>query len=183
MRIITVSIGLVLLAMSLGTSPQEQLGQGSSCGFSLEGESSRPTISGPDDILPLVYVVEQPDSPVEITSVDLNGTWLSVSGEQYTEKSCVAYRVHNRSNRDVRALNVQISVNGIGGGSGMGAPSPSQLPPGQSAEFKSCNGGGHGTAPDNHLRLLVSVTSVDFGHCFYRPSARIPRSLGVNPGW
>jgi hypothetical protein len=29
----------------------------------------------------------------------------------------------------------------------------------------------------------VYARSVDFGDCFYRPSARIPRSLGVHPMW
>jgi len=37
---------------------------------------------GPDELLPLVYVVEQPDSPIEVVSVDLTGTWLSISHER-----------------------------------------------------------------------------------------------------
>jgi len=42
-------------------------------GFTVQGEPSHATVVGPEDILPIVYVVEQPDSPIEIVSVDLQG--------------------------------------------------------------------------------------------------------------
>jgi len=53
--------------------------------FTVQGEPAQPTVKGPEDIVPLVYVVEQPDSPIEVVSADLTGTWLSVSHEQHTE--------------------------------------------------------------------------------------------------
>jgi hypothetical protein len=58
-------------------------------------------VKGPDDIVPLLYVVEQPDSPIEVVSVDLTGMWLSVSHQQHTERDCAKYRIRNRSDRNV----------------------------------------------------------------------------------
>ena len=125
-------------------------------------------------------MVEQPDSPIEVVSVDLSGMSLSVANEQYTVRDCATYKVRNRSDRPVQAFSVELSISG---GGGFGAHPSSTLPSGQSVEIESCGGGGHGGVPGNHVRLLVLVQSVDFGDCFYRPSAKIPRSLGVHPLW
>jgi hypothetical protein len=160
---------------------QRQQHDSDACGFTVAGESRRATVAGPDDIVPLVYVVEQPDSPIEILSVDLQGMWLSVSNDQHTEQYCARYRVHNRSDRVIQQFNLVLMVSAISGGGGFGAISSSPLAPDQTVEIKSCGGGGHGGLPGNHVRLLVSVRSVDFGDCFYQASLRIPRSLGVHP--
>src|SRR6266481_6559013 len=90
--------GLLLLMGSFGIAQQQQH-DNNACKFSVQGDPVRATVTGPEDIVPLVYVVEQPDSPVEIVSVDLEGMWLSVSGEQHAERACSQYKVHNRSDR------------------------------------------------------------------------------------
>ena len=69
-----------------------------------------------------------------------------------------------------------------------GEPAPgvltsSSVAPGQTVEINSCNGGGHGSAKDNYVRLLVYVDKVDFEDCHYKPSLRIPRSLKVHTVW
>jgi hypothetical protein len=167
---------------SLGIAQQEQH-DNDACKFSVQGDPVRPTVTGPEDLLPLVYVVEQPDSPVEIVSVDLEGMWLSVSGEQHAERACSQYKVHNRSDRIIQRVEIELSVDGTGGSGGYGAVSSLALAPGQAVEIKGCGGRGHGGAPGNHVRLLVSVRSVAFESCSYRPSLRIPRNLGVTPPW
>jgi hypothetical protein len=182
MKMMLTFLGLLLLMVTVGVARQQQHGT-ESCGFAVQGEPTHPTVTGPDDILPLVYVVEQPDSPIEVVSVDLTGMWLSVANEQHTERDCATYKVRNRSDRPVQAFDVGLSVSALHGGGGFGAHPSSPLAPGQLVEIKSCGSGGHGGAPGNHVRLLVSVQSVDFGDCFYRPSVRIPRSLGVHPVW
>jgi hypothetical protein len=182
MRMIICFLGLLLLMGSFGIAQQQQH-DSDACRFTVQGEPSHATVAGPEDILPLVYVVEQPDSPIEIVSVDLQGMWLSVSGEQHTERNCGQYKVRNRSDRIIERFDVELLVGGTGGAGGYGAVSSSALSPGQTVEIKGCGGGGHGGAPGNHVRLLVSVHSVDFGGCSYRPSLRIPRSLGVHPVW
>ena len=171
---------LLFLMGNLGIA-QQQEHSSDKCGFTVQGEPSHATVAGPDDIVPLVYVVEQPDSPVEIVSVDLEGMWLSVSGEQHTERDCAQYRVHNRSDRIIQRFVIMLNVSATSGGGGSGAQSSSPLASGQTVEIKACGVRGGGGAPGNHVRLLVSVHSVDFGDCLYQPSLRIPRSLGVTP--
>jgi hypothetical protein len=92
MRLLALSAGLLIQLIGFGV-PRQQPDQSDSCGFVVEGSSSRPTVTGPDDIVPLAYVVDQPDSPIEIVSVDLSGMWLSVANEQHTERDCASYRV------------------------------------------------------------------------------------------
>jgi hypothetical protein len=182
LKITLTFLGLFLQVVTLGSARQQHPDE--ECTFSVQGEPTRPTVTGPDDLVPLVYVVEQPDSPIEIVSVDLEGMWVSVSHEQVTERSCAKYKVRNRSDRPIQAFGIELrvtNVRGVGGGSG--AQSSSPLAPGQTVEIRSCGGGGQGDAPDNYVRLLVYVGSVNFGDCFCRPSIRIPRSLKVRSIW
>jgi len=175
-------LGPALVMGSFGIA-QPQQHDSDPCGFTVQGESRRATVAGPDDIVPLVYVVEQPDSPIEIVSVDLQGMWLSVSNDQHTEQDCAKYRIHNRSDRVIQQFDLELMVSGISDGGGSGAHSSSPLAPDQTVEIRACGGAGLGGAPGNRVRLLVSVRSVDFGDCLYRASLRIPRSLGVRPVW
>ena len=183
MRItVTFLASSLLLACTLGVAQQQN--SDNSCGFVVAGDLSHPTVKGPNDIVPLVYVVEQPDSPLEVVSVDLEGMWLSVSNEQHTEHHCAKYTIRNRSDRTVQRFEIMLDLSTIGGaGGGFGASSSSPLPSGQVVEVKSCNGGGHESAKDNYIRLLVYVDKVDFEDCHYKPSLRIPRSLKVHTVW
>jgi hypothetical protein len=179
MRTIVSLLGLLLLTGGFGVAQQQQH-DSEACTFAVHGDPVHATVEGPEGIVPLVYVVEQPDSPVEIVSVDLEGMRLSVSHEQYTEHNCARYKARNRSDRVVQRFEIDLKANG---GGGFGTSSSSPLAPGQTVEIKACNGGGRGGAPGNRVRLLVAVGSVVFEDCFYRPSLRIPRSLGVHPIW
>lgn len=174
--LLVVSFGFVLARQPQYTS--------NSCGFAVQGEPVQPSVKGPDEIVPLVYVVEQPDSPIEVVSVDLTGMWLSVSNEQHTEQDCAKYTIRNRSDRTVQRFEIMLELSTIGGaGGGSGASSSSALPSGQVVEVKSCGLRGHGSAKDNYIRLLVYVDKVDFEDCHYKPSLRIPRSLKVHTLW
>jgi hypothetical protein len=175
-------LGLIILIGSLGVA-QQQPDNSDVCKFTVQGDPVQATVTGPEDIVKLVHVVEQPDSPVEIVSVDLEGMLLSVSGEQHAERDCAQYKVRNRSDRTIKQFDVELMVGGTGGAGGARVNSSSPLAPGETVEIKACGGGGHGGAPGNHVRVLVSVYFVDFGGCFYRPSLRIPRALGVTPIW
>src|SRR6266436_6102306 len=89
--------------------------QPNSCQFTIQGTPAQPQISGPPDLVPLVYVVEQPDSPIEIISINLDGSWLSVSGDRYTERTRVRYQVRNRSDRAIQHLALLLAYDGRGG--------------------------------------------------------------------
>jgi hypothetical protein len=60
---------VLALCASLFATQQPQT---DACHFTVQGSAERPQISGPPDLLPLVYVVDQPDSPLEITSINLD---------------------------------------------------------------------------------------------------------------
>jgi hypothetical protein len=182
MKITVSCCGLLLLMVGFAFA-QQQKGDRGACGFIIQSEPTQPVIAGPDDIVPLVYVVGQPDSHIEIVSVDLQGMSLSFSEKEYstvyTIENCATYKVHNRSDRSVQAFDLELLASTGEGGSSNRVHSSSLLASGQSAEIKSCWGfltamvpkmPSSSGGPVNHLKLLVSVQSVDFGDCLYRPS-------------
>jgi hypothetical protein len=178
MRTTLTFLASLLLASNFGAAHQQT---DDSCGFVVQGEPTQPTVKGPDDIAPLVYVVEQPDSPLEVVSVDLEGMWLSISNEQHTEKDCAKYTIRNRSNRPVQGFSVMLRLSTRGGAAGgFGTPSSSPLAAGQMTEVNSCGVTGTGSAKNNYVRLPVYVEWVEFGNCYYKTSLRIPRSLKIN---
>jgi hypothetical protein len=183
MKVLVGFVGLFLLTGGLGTA-QQQPADNAACGFAVQGEPAHAAVVGPDDLVPLVYVVEQPDSPLEILSVDLDGMWLSVADERHQEHMAAKYRIRNRSDRTIQNfdINLTISTGGsLGGGIGIGASS--SLAPGQTVEITAGHGNGDGGAPGNHVKLLVFVDSVEFNGCHYAASLRLPRSLGVHDPW
>jgi hypothetical protein len=99
MRMMFLALLLLIVSFGVGLARKPQQ-NAASCGFTVHTESVEPTIKGPDELLPLVHVVEQPDSPIEVVSVDLTGTWLSISYERTTDHFCGKYRVRNRSRQD-----------------------------------------------------------------------------------
>jgi hypothetical protein len=176
------SLGLVsalvlALCASLFASPQSQP---DSCHFTVLGAARRPQISGPPDLVPLVYVIDQPDSPVEIASINLDGFWLSASGDQYSERTCVKYQVRNRSDRVIQHVEVSL---GYGTLMGAGASNSASVSPGQTAELIACAIGGSGGVRGNPMKILISVGQIAFDDCFFRPSVRVPLSLGIKRSW
>lgn len=183
-KLIFLTLLLLVVGFGVGLARKTQQ-KGASCGFAVQGESVEPGVKGPDELVPLVYVVEQPDAPLEVVSVDLTGMWLSISHERTNEHFCAKYRVRNRSDRTVQGFEIMLELSTIGGaGGGSGAVSSSSLLPGQAADIESCGvNGGSGSAKDDYVRLLVYVDKVDFEDCHYKPSLRIPRSLRVHTVW
>ena len=185
MRIVPGSLLLLVLAGSFSlaqSARQEQPPQPDpdACKFTVKGEPTHPTIIGPDDIVPLVYVVEQPDSPIEIESIDLTGTWVNVANGELWHKDCARYTVRNRSDRAINGTWLELGINGFGGSGAFGPRKGSPLEPGGTLKIEGCKTGGHtGGVSGDRTRLLVLVTSVEFAGCTYKPSVRIPRSLGI----
>jgi len=165
-----------------GNSPPAQAPQTTdSCHFTVSGELAKPAISGPEDITALVYVVEQPDSPVEILAIDFKDSWLSVAHERVTEQLRCTMKIRNRSDRQVKALSLSVIVGpspssgpGTGFGGFPGLAHTRSLAPDQEADIIGCGGGGSGSAPGNHIRIFVYVDRVDWDGCLYVPSKRLP---------
>jgi hypothetical protein len=78
---------LVVLLFALVGPPVTQQSEGSgSCAFSVSGAVAKTTISGPDEIVSLVHIIAQPDSPVEIVGIEFKDSWVSVANERETHK-------------------------------------------------------------------------------------------------
>lgn len=168
---------VLLLAFSAGSFAQQHT-QPNACGFTVQASSTRPEVTGPPELVPLVYVADQPDSPID--PVDLNGSWLSVSGDRYTERICVHYQVRNRSDRAIQHVAVELGYSGL---SDAGASNLVLIPAGQTAESIACRMGGSGNVRTYPMKILISVGPITVEGCAFRPSVRVPLSLGVKPGW
>ena len=179
MRLLLGLISCLVLALCAGVFAHQQ-SQPDACRFTVQGSAEQPQISGPPDLVPLVYVIDQPDSPVEIASINLEGSWLSVSGDRYTERTCVKYQVRNRSDRVVQRVEVLLGYNGL---IGAGASNSAAISPGQTAQLIACPLGGSGDVRTNPLKILISVGPIAFDDCAFRPSVRVPLSLGFKPPW
>jgi hypothetical protein len=173
---------VLVIAFAAGSFAHQQ-SQPNVCGFTLQPSSTQPEVTGPPELVPLVYVVDQPDSPIEIQSVNLNGSWLSVSGDRYTHRTCAHYQVRNRSDRAVQHVALMLAYNGRGGA---GASNSAPISAGQTAELIACpigGSGGTGSTSTNPMKILISVEAVTIDDCAFRPSVRVPLSWGVKPSW
>lgn len=176
-----VGLASVVLGIPLGLQQPEL---SDTCRFTLSGDTVKPTITGPEDITPLVYVIEQPDSPVEIVSLDFTGYMLSVASERFTYKQCSAMRIRNRSDQSVSNVeaNAFLSTKGYVHGPAFISPAGQihSLGPGQETEIRGCGAGGTGDAPGNRVHIFASVEQLRINKCVYIPSKRIPFDLATN---
>jgi hypothetical protein len=77
--------GILLLVLNApaGTQPPDDR---NACGFKVSESATKPSITGPDEVVAMTYVIEQPDSPVEILAIDFKDSFVSVTNERFTEK-------------------------------------------------------------------------------------------------
>lgn len=165
---------------SAGGQPAEP----TTCEFSLQGEPAEPAITGPDNIVPLVYVVPQPDSPIELVSIDFEGSYLWVRDEEFTWEPRCKVRVRNGSDQPVEDFQVSVHLLDAGGGvGGWAGPDKASLPnlgAGQEAELEGCGGKGFGGASNDYFRIVVAIDWIELPGCRYIPSMRYPSDLGVS---
>jgi hypothetical protein len=181
MRILFACVSLSLFALGAHSTFQ-QPEEADSCRFTVSGSTTKPTITGPDDVIALVHVIEQPDSPVEILSMDFKDSFVSVDHERFSDRLRWTMKVRNRSDRPIKGVHVQVLVtsSGIGAGSGFedGPGQFQDLAPNQEVEVHASGSTGSGDARGNHILILVFVTQVNMNECFYLPSKRVPFKLG-----
>lgn len=179
MKLVLTFCSLILLAAHFATVKERETDT-DSCNFNVEKNSVKTSVTEPDKFTSLVYIVEQPDSPLELVSVDLSDMKIWIIDDRYEWSNCARIRVRNRSERTIQRLSLDLEFN-VGGG--FGAVGHSALPSGQTTDIDACNGGGHGRPTPAPLKFLISVEKVEFAGCVYRPSMRIPHSLGVRSIW
>ncbi len=155
------------------------------CQFNLTGEPAQPVITGPQEVASRTHIVTQDDSPVQVTALDLEGSWISLTHDRYADKLCYRAKLRNYSDqsiRDVRFL-AHLVVRSVRGGTGGNLHSRSGgLHPNEETEFvEVCGSGGGGTPGGDDYKLLIYVESVEFDTCTYYPSLRLPHNLGHLP--
>ncbi|MFQ5777440.1 MAG: hypothetical protein ACE5IP_05485 [Terriglobia bacterium] len=110
-------LSLLLLASALllaGDKPDDA----ETCEFTLSGEPTQPTITGPDDIVPRVRILAQPDSPIELLAVDFEGTFLWLRNDEFTWEPRCKIKIRNRSDQLVEDFSVSVHLHSSGGGVG-----------------------------------------------------------------
>ena len=187
MKLLLSFAGISLLVLNAPAATQQPEDR-NACNFKVSESATKPSIIGPDDVVAMTYVVEQPDSPVEILTIDFKDSFVSVANERFTEKLRYTVKVRNRSDQPIRSFDITVLVTPTGAGFGssgagvgaVGLSTGRSLAPGQEMEIVQGGGGGTGGAPDNAVRILVSVDGVALGNCSYIPSRRYPNHLGVS---
>ncbi len=86
-------LAVIFLASTVNVAQEQQKPANDACNFTVSQDSTVPSITGPENLTPLVYVIQQPDSPIEVVSVDLQGLWLGVANNRFTSNHCAKYQV------------------------------------------------------------------------------------------
>ncbi|HEX9759634.1 MAG TPA: hypothetical protein VGA40_01875 [Candidatus Acidoferrales bacterium] len=173
MRILLAALLIASLSgISGGQDQNPVINSAEMCKYTLTGDRpATPVITGPDEIVGAVRIIEQPDSPIEILSIDYTGSWLAVSHGQFTERTCLGVRVRNRSDRAVTRFKIEAGSTGLDSRKS-GVPS---LAPGQEFEIPNqCRGGGTGSMQNDQYRILVTIPLVEMGGCAFGPPVAIP---------
>lgn len=170
----------ILLLFANGALQSQQQENPDACKFTIQESTAKPAVTGTDEVVSRVHVIEQPDSPLEILSVDFKNAALSVYDEKFRWDCRSTMKIRNRSDRTIQGFDVLVGVrDSLGAGVGGGRRISTGLAPGQEVEFKSCGDSGSGGAPNGIVRVLVGVRWVVVEGCEYHVSARIPQSSGV----
>ena len=152
MKFYVFSLGILLFSLVRPSVTLQSEGS-ESCGFTVSGAVAKTTITGPDEIVSLVHIVEQPDSPVEIVAIDFKDSWVSMANERETHKLRCTLKIRNRSDRSIRKVGIRIRVATAGGGGGWEYVGPQTgLAAGQELEEENaCGVNGSGGAPGNRV--------------------------------
>ena len=111
--------------------------------------------------------------------MNFDGSWLGVTGEEFTERLRCTATVVNVSSQPVQygMLMVEVVTDGVPAGPGPAGMrgNPLMLQPGAEATFRSCGGGGRGSAHGNKVRIMVFFNRVDQEGVIYYPAMKYPK--------
>ena len=174
MRLLLFAISIMFFPIDAPPTNQDSANS-DACKFELSTSSGKPSVTGPDEVVQLVRVLDQPDSPVELTAIDFKDSWISIYDGRFTKRLRCTMKLRNRSDQLIHA--VEVEFGGTVGGSG--AHTKMAIPPGQEVEIKGCGVGGTGAIGSRTPQILVTVKWVSVGACDYLPSVRIPHESRV----
>lgn len=169
-------IVFLLTFLTIATPPQAQ----EPCKFSLIAARPQATSRGPEDVVQAVKVVDQPDSPLAITSLDLRAVTLDASPWQYTMEGMMLIEVMNVS--DVAISRVELG-RAAGWRDGYGSNRwsfGSVLGTGERRTFTLTVRSRGGTAFPDELTVAVGIDAAWIEECRYEPvvtAASVIRAL------
>jgi hypothetical protein len=141
------------------------------CKFSLVSDRPIPiTAQGEAVVVQAVKVVDQPDSPLAITSLDLRGLTLNASSSHYTMEGAISVEVINISDMPVARIEFGRAAGWRDGYSSGKWSFGSQLGPGERRVFTFNGRTRGGTGQPDQLMVLVGMDVIFFGQCRYEPA-------------
>lgn len=172
--------------LSIGVPLQaQQLQDENSCKFKVNESAQKATVAGPDEFVRLAYVVDQPDSPVEILAIDFQDSSSPRNGNNLRGRMRFKVKVHNRSDRAILGLSVVAWLLPGSGGAGIGTHGLPQnkprLQPGEEIELQTPAGNASRGEAKGDSHYVVEVQWVGFEGCQYYPSLRLPFNIAENP--
>lgn len=180
------SLTVLMLSCSLLAAAQEA-DLGDSCSFTVQPSNIEPLLAGPDEVLSILHVIQQPDSPIQITSVNCEGTSLWMSNGAYSWEPQCEVGVRNKSDSQVKNFETVVFLVDDGGSMGFSMELARYhtvgLAPNQEFKLAGKTGRGHGGARNNRVRMVVGVDWVQMDACRYYPSMRLPAKVGLALPW
>ena len=172
------SLGLVAV-MLVWLSPCTARGDQESCMFRNTQAVEQLKVVGAESTTALLHVVEQPDSPVYIASVDVRGLALESSpdGYSYHSDAPITIDIRNRSDRTLDYVFVNVLVGScerIASTGNLKPPTRLTLAPGGRTTLQIPLGGTGGIIlPGFKLEVLMWISQVNAGGCMYRPALAV----------
>jgi len=156
---------LTLLAMATPLHAQVD------CRFSRVAEAPQAlSVEGATEVIQIVKLVEQPDSPVVVTAVDLRGVTLNASPSQYTMDGTIVVEVMNISDLPISRVEIGRAAGWRDGFSSARWSFATTLGPGSRDVFTLSGRSGGGTAQPGELTVLLGIDAAFFEKCRYQPS-------------
>jgi hypothetical protein len=168
---------VILIAAWLG-QPAIAQQPPSPCQFAILQPRPEPALKGAEAITSRVRFLNQPDSPVAISSVDFHNSELTATATSYAWSSGErTVEIVNVSDQPVSEVRVAIRTTWPNGaGTGGTVRSSGLIPGGERAVIGGGQGRARGTNPDGgQLTVDIFIESLSVGDCAYKPSLAIPQ--------
>jgi hypothetical protein len=154
------------LATGCGAAPSNP------CEFRVVTQTGQPSVLGTNELRSRTLVPMQPDSPVRVVQVDLNGV-DTILGSGLPPGS-YGVQVRNVSDKPVSNITVAVSFLLQQEGGTLGSRLDGPLDPGETSWIRGLGNVRVAPADADKAKILVAVESAESGSCFYKPAQVIP---------
>ena len=158
---------LTLFAVASPVQGQEQ------CRFSVGAERPQATSRGPDEMVRVIKVVDQPDSPLAITTLDLSGLALRASLSQYTLEGTINVELMNISDTPVSRVELSRAAGWRDGFSSARYSFGGVLAPGERRVYTLSGRSRGGTGFPGELTVVVGIEAAWIDDCRHEPAVTV----------